>query len=243
MQLKRILKAVIRWWWLGATPIVVVLAHVLLTYHAPAPVYQVTLRFTAGGNPATALSPDYDRYYAWLSSEYVANGLADLAVTGAFAQSVAQRLAHDGLKVDAAAIQRAIVTDNAQSVMVVYLTWPDVDQASVIAAAVGETLIELGPTYYPQMDGLGQIAKMADPPAPTALSPSLRAQLLGPGVRVLIGGALGAGLIAIAAIADPFVREAGDLEILDIALTGTVPSEPSLRMRLPARSTRPRRRP
>ncbi|MBN1248011.1 MAG: hypothetical protein JXC32_10165, partial [Anaerolineae bacterium] len=72
MQLQRILNALGRWWWLGVTPIAIILAYVLVTYRAPTPLYQVILRFTAGGTPAAALSPDYDRYYAWLSSEYVA---------------------------------------------------------------------------------------------------------------------------------------------------------------------------
>ncbi len=224
MQLKRIIEATARWWWLGAIPVVVVLVHLLVTYRAPAPAYQVVLRFTAGGMPAPVISPDYDRYYAWLSSEYVANGLADLAMTGAFAHNVAQRLSEDGMPVDAGAIQGAIATDNAQSVMVVYLSWPDADQASAIATAVGETLLEVGPTFYPQMSGVGQVAKMADPPTPVALAPSLRTQRLGPTIRVLIGVVLGMGLILLADLLDPFVREMGDLAELGIAVAGTVPT-------------------
>ena len=224
MQTRRILRAVTLWWWLGVIPVIVVLAHIALTYRAPAPVYQVVLRFTTGGTPATALSSDYDRYYAWLSSEYVANGLADLAKTGAFADNVAQRLARDGLSIAAGAIQGAIVTDNAQSVMVVYLNWPDASQASAIAAVVGETLVALGPSYYPQMDGLGEVAQLADPPAPIALAPALRTQLLGPAVRVAVGAALGAGLIFVATVLDPTVRDTDDLTAAGIPVIGGVPT-------------------
>ena len=36
----------------------------------------VAMRFAAGTEPA-GLSEDYDRYYPWATSEYIANGLAD----------------------------------------------------------------------------------------------------------------------------------------------------------------------
>jgi hypothetical protein len=228
------LRAVALWWWLGAIPVIVVLAHLTLTYRSPAPAYQVVLRFTTGGMPAASLSPDYDRYYAWLSSEYVANGLADLAMTGTFADKVAQRLAQDGLAVSASAIHGAIVTDNAQSILVVYLTWPDANQASVIAGVIGETLVALGPSYYPQMDGLGAVAQLADPPAPVAVAPGLRTQLLGPAVRILVGASFGAALIYAASVLDPTVREPNDLAEAGMRVVGELPTYRTDRPRSPA---------
>ncbi len=225
VHISRVTDAVKRWGWLGAIPLGVILALTLLTYRKPATVYQVVLRFTVGGAPAQAISADYDRYYAWLASEYVANGLADLAVTGAFAQAVSDRLAADGMDIPSGAIQSAIVTDNAQSVMVLYLSWPDANQAGSVASAVGETLIALGPTYYPQMGGIGTVAQLADPPAPMPLAPSLRAQLLGPTVRVLIATAIGMGLIFVASIIDPVIRRTDDLANCGVAVVGTVPRE------------------
>lgn len=225
VHIRRVKDALERWWWLGVIPIGVVLAMTLLTYRKPATVYQVVLHFTVGGAPAQTISADYDRYYAWLASEYVANGLADLAVTGAFAQAVSDRLAADGMDIPSGAIQSAIVTDNAQSVMILYLSWPDAEQAGSIASAVGETLVELGPTYYPQMGGIGPVAQLADPPTPTPLAPSLRTQLLGPAVRVLIATAIGTGLIFVASIIDPVIRRTGDLADCGVAVVGTVPRE------------------
>ena len=177
MEVRQILKILFRWWWLAAIPIVVVIAYSGLTYRRPATTYQVVMRFTAGGEPATALSADYDRYYAWLSSEYIANALADVAVTGNFAEAIAKRLGDQGLSVAPGAIQAAIASDNAQSIFVIYLTWPDPQQITSVAEAVSAELTQNG-AFFPKSKGgiaAQRVIRDAD-----SIVPSLRAQLLGP---------------------------------------------------------------
>jgi len=223
MELKQIFRIAWRWWWLGLIPIVVVAAYLATTYQTPATSYQVILRFTTGSEPSPELSPDYDRYYAWLASEYIANGLADLAVTSGFNQAVAQRLAEEQIIVAPQAIQGALVTDNAQSVLVVYLTWPDPQQAVAIAEAVGAELLESGPGYYPQMENVGAVARLADIPVAIPLPPSLAAQLMGPAIRMAIAAAAGIVLICLAHYLDPRVREAGDLQAAGLRVLGSIP--------------------
>lgn len=223
MKLRQIYQAIRRWGWLGAIPVVIVSLHVLLTYQSPPTSYQVVMRFTAGGEPATPLSGDYDRYYAWLASEYIANGLADLAMTGSFAEAVAERLAAEQMIVPPQAIQTAIVTDNAQSVMVVYVTWPDPDQAVLIAEAISEELVQQGPLLYPQMDEVGQVARQVDTPVAHRLPQSLRAQLLQPAIRLLVATIGGAALILLAYWLDPWVRSVPEVEESGIHVVGTVP--------------------
>ncbi len=223
MELRDIVKILTRWWYLGAIPVLVVTLALVIAYQSPGTAYQVVLRFTTGGEPADHLSPDYDRYYAWLSSEYVANGLADLAVTSRFAAAVAERLSRDGIEVTSQAVQGSIVTDNAQSVMVLYVTWHEPTEAVAIAQAVGTELMEKGPDYYPQMDGLGSIARLADEPVAVPLPPSLRAQLLGPALRIALALAVGLGLTLIAHYTDPWIRDADELESMELPIVGIVP--------------------
>ncbi len=223
MELKQIFRIAWRWWWLGIIPVVVVAAYLALTYQTPATAYQVILRFTTGSEPSPELSPDHDRYYAWLASEYIANGLADLAATSGFSQAVAERLADRQITVSPQAIQGALITDNAQSVLVVYFTWPDPQQAVAIAEAVGTELLESGPGYYPQMDDVGSVARLADIPVAIPLPPSLRAQILGPAIRLVIASATGIGLICLAHYLDPRVREADDLQAAGFRVLGSIP--------------------
>ncbi len=223
MEIKQILKILMRWWWLALIPVVVVAGYTALTYRRPATPYQVVMRFTAGGEPAATLSADYDRYYAWLTSEYIANALADIAVTGRFAEAVAARLAEQGLHVTPTAIQAAIVGDNAQSIIVIYLTWPDPQQIIPIAEALSAELTQNGARYFPQIKGIGIVAQRVDPPTPMALPPSLRAQLLGPGLRLALACAVGLGLVALAHYFDPMVRERAELEQADIHVLAAIP--------------------
>lgn len=219
------MKILLRWWWLALIPAVIVGGYTVLTHQRPGTSYQAVMRFAAGSEPAVELSPDYDRYYAWLSSEYIANALADIAVTGTFAENVAARLNDDGLTVDPHAIQGAIVSDNAQSVFVIYFTWPDPEQLPYIADAISVELTENGAAYFPQLRATGSVARRVDTPSATAQPPSLSAQLLGPGLRILLALAVGIGLVALAHYFDPMVRERKELEGLDVHVLSSIPKQ------------------
>lgn len=222
MELRAIWKAVLRRWWLAVAPVLVVLIHTVVTYRAPAATYQVVMRFAAGTPPA-GLSLDYDRYYPWLTSEYIANGLADIARTGLFAERVTARLAEQGLTVDPAAVRGAIASDNAQSIMVIYLTWGDADGARAVAQAISEELTENGASYFPQLAGLEPAVRRLDDPTPIPQAPGLRAQMLGPAVRLALALALGVGLALLWHYLDPSVRSAEEVEGLGLPVIAQIP--------------------
>ncbi|RME38669.1 MAG: hypothetical protein D6793_02340 [Thermoflexia bacterium] len=228
MELRAFLNILWRRWWLVALPVLVVLAHLLVTYRPPPTAYQVVMRFAAGTIPA-GLSVDYDRYYSWLTSEYIANGLADVARTRAFAEAVAIRLREEGRAADPAAIQGAIVTDNAQSILVVYLTWPDPEEAAAVARAVAAELMENGAAYFPQIpwpEEAGPAARLLDAPIPVSLPPSLRAQLMGPVIRLTLALGAGIGFALLWHYLDPTLRDEQDVEALGIPVVGRIPSSP-----------------
>ncbi len=215
MEFRQIMKVLLRWWWLVALPIVIVAVYIGLTLHPPETTYQVILRFATESNP-DGLSEDYDRYYSWLTSEYIANGLADITRTGAFARAITERLATQGLAINPGAIQGAIASDNAQSIMILYITWSDADVLTQIAKAASAELTQNGASYYRQMQGIGTIAHALDEPRPIPMPPSLRAHLMGPGLRLILAGSIGLALAFIAHYLDPIIREREDVEAMDI---------------------------
>lgn len=222
MELRTYTKILLRRWWLVAAPVIVVVVYVVATYAPPVTSYRVVMRFSAGSVPA-GLSVDYDRYYPWLTSEYIANGLADIAETGVFAQAVAARLGEAGQDVAPGAVQGAIVTDNAQSILVVYLTWPDPQQMVAVAEAVIEELTQNSRAYYPQLEDLEPVVRLLDEPAPAPLPPTLRAQLLGPVVRVGLALFVGVGLAFLWHYLDPTVQEVEELEKLGWEVLARIP--------------------
>jgi capsular polysaccharide biosynthesis protein len=227
MELRTYWKILVRRWWLVIVPVVVAALYVAATYTPPGPVHQVVMRFAAGTKPA-GLSEDYDRYYPWLTSEYIANGLADVAETEAFARAVASRLAEAGLEIPPGAIQSAVVTDNAQSILVIYLTWPDAEQIVAVAEAITAELTTNGAAYYPQLEGIEPAVRRLDTPAPVPLPPGLRAQLAGPVVKIGLVAALGAALALLWHYLDPTVREAAELEELGLVVLAEIPRHHSM---------------
>lgn len=222
MDLRLYWKVFVRRWWLIAVPVLVVVAHVLVTYRPPQPVYQVRMRFAAGTRPA-GLSEDYDRYYVWLTSEYIANGLADIARGDRFAEAVAARLRSSGLEIPPADIRSAIVTDNAQSILVIYLTWPEAAQSVTIAEAITAELTTNSASYFPQLEGLQPAVQPMDTPVPVLMPPGLRSRLMGPAIRVGLACAVGAALALLWHYLDPTVREAGEIEALGLPVVAEIP--------------------
>ncbi len=222
MELRTYWKILTRRWWLVVAPALVVIIYIVATYAPPATNYRVVMRFSAGTEPA-GLSVDYDRYYPWLTSEYIANGLADAAETGIFAQAVAARLAASGHDVPAGGVQGAIITDNAQSILVIYLTWPDAEQIVAMADAISAELTENAASYYPQIEGIGPAFRQLDAPIPTPLPPSLRAQLMGPAIKIATALLAGAGLAFLWHYLDPYIREAEELESLGWEVLAKIP--------------------
>jgi capsular polysaccharide biosynthesis protein len=222
MELRTYWKILFRRWWLVVTPVAVVLAYVIATYTSPGPVYQVVMRFAAGTEPA-GLSEEYDRYYPWLTSEYIANGLADIAMTESFALAVASQLAESGRNIPHDAIQRGIVTDNAQSILVVYVVWTDMEQIVAIAEAITTELTENGAAYFPQLESIEPAVRRLDTPTPVPLPPGLRAQLTGPAIKIGLAAVAGVALALLWHYLDPTVREAGELEGLGITVLAEIP--------------------
>jgi capsular polysaccharide biosynthesis protein len=220
MEMRTYAKILLRRWWLVVTPLILVIAYVAVTYASPPTPYRVVMRFSAGTEPA-GLSLDYDRYYPWLTSEYIANGLADVAETGVFAQAVADRL--EGTEVSAGAVQGAIVTDNAQSILVVYLTWSDPDGAVALADAVTQELTENSSAYYPQLDGLRPAVHRLDEPNPLPMPPGLRAQLTGPAVKVALALSVGVGLAFLWHYLDPTIHEVEAVEEMGMRVLARIP--------------------
>jgi capsular polysaccharide biosynthesis protein len=224
MELRTYWKVLLRRWWLVVAPVAVVVLYTVVTYAPPGPVYQVVMRFAAGTEPA-GLSVDYDRYYPWLTSEYIANGLADVAQTGTFAQAVASRLADAGHQIPPAAIQPAIVTDNAQSILVVYLTWPDAEQIVAVADAISAEMTGNSVAYFPQLSGIEPGVRQLDAPAPVSLPPGLRTQLMGPAIKIGLALVIGVALALLWHYLDPTIHTSEEVEAVGLKVLAQIPKK------------------
>lgn len=223
MELRQYWKIALRWWWLILLPPLVAATYGLATYRPPAATYAASLRFTAGQPETLTSSPNYDpNYYRWLTSEYIVGGLKDWARTGAFAEAVSAELAARGVSIPSGAISGAIVTDNARSILVVYLSWGNPDQLTALAEAVSKVLQEQNAAAFPQLGGQAAVVVPLDKPAIGPVPPSLRARFDLP-LKAGLGLVAGIALALIAHYFDPVVRERDELEDMGLKVIAEIP--------------------
>lgn len=213
-----------RWWWLIALPALVVGAYSLATYRAPAALYGVTLRYTAGQPSSVSPTGGFDpNYYRWLNSEYLVSGLKDWVRTSAFADAVSRRLAGQGVKLLPEAVAGSVAaTDNARSLLLVYLAGADSQTLRTVSDAVTAVLQTDNAAAFPQLDGQAATVILLDAPSVTPLPPPLNTRLELP-LRLGLGLMLGLALALAAFYFDPVVREKRDLEQTGLAVLAEIP--------------------
>ncbi len=223
MELRQYWKIALRWWWLILLPPLVVGVYGLVVYRTPQGAFTTALRFTAGQSEVLTASPNYDpNYYRWLTSEYIVSGLKDWARTGAFAEAVSAELAARGVDIPAGPVNGAIASDNARSVLVIYLTWPEPQQLRAMADAVTKVLQDQNGTVFPQLGGQPAQIVPLDQPGIAPVPPSLRARLDLP-LKVGLGWLVGLALALAAHYLDPFVREKEELEGMGLRVVAEIP--------------------
>ena len=223
MELRQYWRIIWRRWWLIAGLVGLVLLVSLLTYRAPAPVYQATMRFAVGiegSEPVNAVSGD-GRSDAWLASEYLADDLSEVLKGGDFAARISQRV---GFPVGAGTISAS----REHRIMTVVVTSPDRNQAQAIAEAVGAVVENVSTDYFPQLAGINAEAILIDGPGIGQVGRSLKDKL-DLVIRLFVALVAGVALAFLWDYLDNTVRNRAELEALDVPVLGEIPQQSRLR--------------
>jgi len=225
MELRRYWAILRRYWLLALIPAALVLALGLATWRPAPTVYNAGVRFIVGQPPGSAAAEfDEQRYYNWLASEYVVNGLTDWIRGGRFAAAVSQRLAAQGIDAPPGLIQGGLAVDNARSMLTVSLTMADPDLLQHVLAGVVTVLTEDNAAALPQLGGQRAVLTQLDEPVVNAIAPGIRGQLDLP-LRVALALLAGLGLALLAHYIDPTVRDRAELERVGLPILGQIPKE------------------
>lgn len=197
----------------------------LLSYRPAPPAYNAGVRFIVGQPPgAAAADLDEQRYYNWLTSEYIVNGLTDWVRGGTFAAAVSARLAAQGIDVPPGTIQGGLAADNARSMLTISLTTGDPTMLSAMLDGVIAVLTEENAAALPQLGGRTAILTQLDEPVVNPISAGLSSQLDLP-LRVALGIAAGVGLALLAHYLDPAVRDRAEVERAGLSVLAEIPKE------------------
>ena len=198
----------------------------LATYRPAPPSYNAGVRFIVGQPPgAAAAESDEQRYYNWLASEYIVNGLTDWVRGLRFAEAVVARVEADqGVRLDPHAIQGGLAADNARSVLTISLTGGDPETVRQGLNGVIAVLTEDNAAALPQLGGQTAVLTQLDEPVVNPLPAGIRNQLDLP-LRLALGLLAGAGLALLAHYLDPAVRDRAEAERAGLPILAEIPRE------------------
>ena len=225
MELKRYWTVLKRRVWFILFPAMIVTGIGMLTYKAPPPVYNAGVRFLVAQEPGeAAATADEQRYYNWLSSEYIVNGFSDWVTGGEFATAVSQEMAQDGFNVTPQSVQGALATDNVRSMLLISLTYGDTRIVTPMMNAVIAVLTEQNSAALPQLGGETAVLVQLDPIVVNQIPAGIRSQLDWP-LRAAIALAAGLGLALLVEYLDPSVRDKREIESLGLPVLGEIPKK------------------
>lgn len=225
MELRTYWKILLRRWPYVIIPAVVVLVVGLATYRPPATTYNVGVRFMVSQPPALeANESDQERYYNWLTSEYIVNALTDWVQGHEFGQAVSAELQERGLQVPPGAIQGGLVADNARSLFTLSLVHSDPELLVEMMDAAIVVLQERNTDVLPQLGDSPARLVPLDEPVVSTLPTGIRSQLELP-VRILAALVAGLGLAFLIEYLDPTVRDRTQLEEMGLSILGEIPKK------------------
>jgi capsular polysaccharide biosynthesis protein len=230
--------------WIPLCLILVVLI-VSLLRSSPAPAYSASMRFVVGllPEPRTGDYYSYDRYYTWLTAEYLIDDLSEVVKSAAFAQAVADTLVKEGTWADSAAsipvgaIQGATSGGKLHRILTVSITWPDAGQLAAIANATVAALQQESPSFFALSGSESIELHLIDPPVVVPVGPSLTQRLQLP-IRLFLALVAGLALTFLLDYLDETVRGKGEIESLGLKVLAEVPA-PRRRLRLSPRRRTP----
>jgi hypothetical protein len=179
------------------------------------------MNFIVSQTPAAvAQNLDENRYYNWLTSEYIVNGLTDWAVGGEFKTAVSAQLATQNLDVPPHTFN--VVADNVRSKLQLSIQHGDAATLAQIMNAAIVVLTEQNADALPQLGGDTAVIVPVDQPVVTPIPGSFRSQLDMP-LRIALALMAGVGLALLAQYLDTAVRSREDVENVGLPVLGEIP--------------------
>jgi capsular polysaccharide biosynthesis protein len=183
------------------------------------------MRFNVGLVPESR-SGDYyayDRYYTWMSSEYLVDELTEIVGSEAFARAVSGELADSGLDLPAGSLRGSLGADRRHRILTVYITWGDQAQLGQIANAAAKALQEHSPDFLGQLGTTDADIRLIDPPVVLPAARSLKDQLDLP-IRLFLALVAGVTLAFILDYLDDTVRDRAEVEAMGLVVLGEIPA-------------------
>jgi capsular polysaccharide biosynthesis protein len=221
MELRQYWRIIYRRLWIVVLLPLLVVAVSFVARPQATHVSQANLRLAVGIVPENGEGKffTYDRYYSWLTAEYLADDLSEVIKSRSFADEVSKRL---GGTVAAGAIQGSTVPQKLHRILTVTVNAPTDQQALDIGNAIAATLRESGGEFFAQLSAQNAAISVIDPPALVPATTSLRQKLDLP-LRLALAIVAALALVFLLDHLDDSVREASDVEKMGLVVLVEIP--------------------
>lgn len=203
-----------RWPLIGVVTALTLVASVLMIVFGPN-YYKSELRLVVSVKPEPRPEPGnyytFDRYYTWLTSEYLVDDLGEVIRSDAFLKQAGQKLG--GMVIPKETIRRDISAKKTHRILTITVTTQNPHYSYIIANAIKETLDESAQDYFAQLNSDQAMIRVLDEPVAQAEMGTLR-RILEIGLRTLVGFLAAVGLAFLLHYLDPTVRNAREAEQL-----------------------------
>ena len=212
-----------RLWIVVALVAIVLVGSVALRPSRPT-LYQTSMRFTVAVVPESRGDGyyTYDRYYTWMTSEYLVDELTEIAGSEAFARAVSEELANNGLDIPASALRGSLGADRKHRILTLHITWGDQAQLGEIADAAAEVLQRRSADFLGQLGTTDADIRLIDPPVMLPAARSLKDKLDLP-IRLSLALVAGVALAFLLDYLDDTVRDRAEVEAMGLVVLGEVP--------------------
>lgn len=226
MELRQIVQLLTRRWWLILIPPLVVAAVSLRNWQtllSPPVSYTISARFIVGEPPLDAATGFDPRYYSWLTSEYVANGLEEWLRGRGYAELVSRDLAErHSVQMPPEAVQGAVAADSGRSVLILYLTQPTAGDLGAMMDSAVRVLSEQNAGAFPQLGRQPAGISVLSVSGIGTNAPGLRERLDLP-LRLGLGLLAGIALAFVVDYLDPTLRNRGEVEAAGWDVLAAIP--------------------
>jgi non-specific protein-tyrosine kinase len=165
----------------------------------------------------------YRDYYLWLSSEYLADDLAQLLKSQSFGTDVGQQLGEDARTLDLSSLT---TTKKTHRMLDVAVQAPSPTRALQLASAIAELVRTQSPRYLSALASSGGRVAVIDQPSVHAAT-TVGSQVADVGLRGLLGLLAGLFLAFVVDYVDSTIRDAGDVRrALGLPVLGEIPAGP-----------------
>lgn len=218
MELRQYWRIVRRRLWMVVLLVAIVLG-ASLALRSPRPaLFQASMRFNVSLEPESKGGEyySYDRYYAWLASEYLIDDLTEVVKSEAFAETVSRELADIDFGTG------TITAEKKHRIMTIRIVWGNEKELRSIAEATAKVIREQSSDFFGQLSTRETDIKLIDPPSIAPASRSLKDKLDLP-IRLLLALLAGVSLTFLLDYLDETVRDRAEVEAMGIEVLGEIP--------------------